>query len=158
MSNVTLVFLVVVAVGFALYFQIQRLTQNIDQNSEDNAHGRDFNSRHSSPNNALLTHDNKRRYKDFCEVVDEKIRYLRNVAKNGCKDGLQEPFLATLSELSHRLVLLEAAELNNEQYEEQLFEILSKLEDAVDESLIDAEAINTQIKDELRVAFDRFNM
>lgn len=145
MDNITLVFCVAIAVGFALYMQIQKLTKNIDANKAND-------SRVTAGGS-----DESQKYKVFCELIDEQIRSLKILADSAAIDGKKDEFLESLSQISKKLTFIQT--MNNsssaQKWESELFSLLLDIENAVNLYLNDAESINTQMKERLKIGFSK---
>ncbi|QCD52457.1 hypothetical protein [Campylobacter sp. RM16192] len=149
MDIFTMTIIVSLAVVAIIYMQIQKITQNIDASGV---------VANNSPENLRQISVDK--YKKFCELINNELRELKNMAlyDDALKsDDLKDKFLESLSEMSKKLTFIETMNANkdSEKWEAELFEILNKLDTLIDENLKDSERINDEIRDRLKSEFDR---
>lgn len=155
MNEITMAFVICLAVGFALYMQITKMTQNIDKNEAL----KDENLEPKRQNLVLISNDKTQKYKEFCDEIDAQIRALRQLANDeNLKDkSLKDEFLAELSQSSRKLTFIQNMNSKKDEttWESELFEILSSIEGSVERSLKDSQNINYKMRESLRESFAR---
>lgn len=159
MSEINMAFFIAIAVAFALYMQIQKITQNIDANEAMNGN-KDKNLRQNTPQIAEISDDLTNAYKAFCDDIDIQIRELKQKAlyDDMLKDeSLKDEFLAELSQASRKLTFIQNMNTKKDasSWESELFEILHGIENSVDKSLKNSDKINYDLREALRESFTR---
>ncbi|AQW86364.1 hypothetical protein CPIN18020_1171 [Campylobacter pinnipediorum subsp. caledonicus] len=157
MNDITIAFLISIAVAFALYMQIQKMTQNIDMDEALNGNLKEDNK---NKNSQLLSEDNTDKYKSFCDEIDEQIRDLRQKVKDNdlfISDDVKDEFMAELSQLSRKLTFIQNmnTKKDTKSWEKELFDILSSLENSVQKSLKNPDEINENIRENLKESFEK---
>ncbi|AQW88017.1 hypothetical protein CPIN18021_1220 [Campylobacter pinnipediorum subsp. caledonicus] len=157
MNDITIAFLISIAVAFALYMQIQKMTQNIDMDEALNGNLKEDNK---NKNSELLSEDNTDKYKSFCDEIDEQIRDLRQKVKDNdlfISDDVKDEFMAELSQLSRKLTFIQNmnTKKDTKSWEKELFDILSSLENSVQKSLKNPDEINENIRENLKESFEK---
>ncbi|MDO5046310.1 hypothetical protein [Campylobacter sp.] len=149
MDIVTMTIVVSLAVGAILYMQIQKITKNIDENGT---------LANNSPENLKQISVDK--YKKFCELINNELRELKNMAlyDDALKSKeLKDNFLENLSEMSKKLAFIETMNANkdSQKWEAELFEILSKLDELIEANFKDGERVSDEIRDRLQNEFSK---
>ncbi|AQW81566.1 hypothetical protein [Campylobacter pinnipediorum] len=157
MNDITIAFLISIAVAFALYMQIQKMTQNIDMNEALNG---DFKEDDEDKNSQLLSEDKTDKYKSFCDEIDKQIRDLRQKVKDNdlfISDDVKDEFMAELSQLSRKLTFIQNMNTKKDakSWEKELFDILSSLENSIQKSLKNPDEINENIRENLKESFSK---
>ncbi|CAD7287663.1 hypothetical protein LMG7974_00543 [Campylobacter majalis] len=161
MNEITIAFLISIAVAFALYSQIQKLTQNIDANeANQNNQGSQTQKAKILLTNAEISDDQIAIYKSFCDEIDYQIRELKQKALYDDmlkSDDLKDEFLAELSQASRKLTFIQ--NMNSKkgisEWEAELFEILNMIEKSVQNALKNADVINDEIRSNLQASFSK---
>ncbi|CAD7287125.1 hypothetical protein [Campylobacter suis] len=146
MDSTTLMLLVVLAVGFALYMQIQKTTQNIDANEALN--GQSYGN--------FIEQDDSEKYKAFCDKIDQKIRELRGLLDDELIDGKKDGFLEKLSQISKKLIFVQTMNNNasKEKWENELFSLLVQIEEAINFGVKDAQNAIENMRNDLKQSFE----
>ncbi|MGG7048152.1 MULTISPECIES: hypothetical protein [unclassified Campylobacter] len=146
MYNSTLMLLVVVAVGFALYMQIQKMTQNIDANEALN--GQNYGN--------FTEQDDSEKYKAFCDKIDQKIRELRVLLDDELIEGKKDGFLEKLSQISKKLIFVQTMNNNSskEKWENELFLLLVQIEESINFGVKDAQNAIENMRNDLKQSFE----
>ncbi|MBR8464070.1 hypothetical protein KDD93_05720 [Campylobacter sp. faydin G-24] len=153
MNEIQLYLFIAIVAGFVLYMNIQKLTRNIDKTQAQNLSS---NTHSLSVDEAIDT----RKYQHFCDAIDIQIREIK---QKGLYDGklkndeLKDSFLESLSNLSKKLTFIQTMNLNTknpQKWENEITELLERLTVIIDENLKDSEAINDEVRDNLKVAFE----
>ncbi|MBR8465975.1 hypothetical protein KDE13_06375 [Campylobacter sp. faydin G-140] len=153
MNEIQLYLFIAIVAGFVLYMNIQKLTRNIDKTQAQNL---------SSNTHSLSVDEviDTRKYQHFCDAIDIQIREIK---QKGLYDGklkndeLKDSFLESLSNLSKKLTFIQTMNLNTknpQKWENEITELLERLTVIIDENLKDSEAINDEVRDNLKVAFE----
>ncbi|MCR4941867.1 MAG: hypothetical protein K5978_03620 [Campylobacter sp.] len=149
MNDITVALFIAILAGAILYMQIQKITKNIDQKVA---------YEQSDENKFALLRQNSQKYINFCDAIDENIRDLRALINDGAakNDECKDKILSELSEISKKLAFLQSMNQNAspQSWENSLFEILSKIDNLVNENLNDADEINEKIRENLREHFE----
>ncbi|MGG7073385.1 hypothetical protein U5B43_03855 [Campylobacter sp. 9BO] len=146
MYNSTLMLLVVVAVGFALYMQIQKITQNIDANEALN--GQNYGN--------FTEQDDIEKYKAFCDKIDQKIREFRALLDDELIEGKKDGFLEKLSQISKKLIFIQTMNNNSskEKWENELFLLLVQIEESINFGVKDAQNAIENMRNDLKQSFE----
>lgn len=161
MNEITIAFLISIAVAFALYSQIQKLTQNIDANeANQNNQGSQTQKAKILLTNAEISDDQIAIYKSFCDEIDYQIRELKQKALYDDmlkSDDLKDEFLAELSQASRKLTFIQNmnSKKSISEWEAELFEILNMIEKSVQNALKNADVINDEIRSNLQASFSK---
>lgn len=129
----------VLIVGVILYKQINKVTQNITNEDEN-------------PNLA---------YSKFCDAIDKQIDILRQKTQENMilESDKKDEILETLSDFSKELVFIESLNSKDStQWQNKLFALLSRLDTFVESNFIDGEQLASDIKENLRVEFNRLGL
>ncbi|QKG29429.1 hypothetical protein [Campylobacter sp. RM16187] len=149
MDTFSMMIVVSLAVAIILYMQIQKITKNIDQNGT---------LANNSPEN--LRQISVQKYKEFCELINNELRELKNMAlyDDMLKDAeLKDGFLQSLSEMSKKLAFIETMNTarNPDKWESELFEVLTRLDELVEANFKDGERVSDEIRDRLGAEFSK---
>lgn len=153
MNEITMMFVICLAVAFVLYMQITKMTQNIDKNEAL----KDQILESKRQNLAVISEEQTQKYKEFCDEIDAQIRTLRQMANDGFlnDESLKDEFLAELSQYSRKLTFIQNMNIKKDAttWESELFEILNGIENSVLHSLKNGEKINYDMRENLRQSF-----
>ncbi|WP_096015938.1 hypothetical protein [Campylobacter lanienae] len=138
-NDLIIMALAVLIVGVILYKQINKVTQNITINDEN-------------PNLA---------YSKFCSAIDDQIDILRQKALENqiVNQDNKDEILENLSDFSKELVFIES--LNSKEsakWQEKLFGLLSRIDEFVEQNFINGKDIASDIKDNLKIEFDKLGL
>ncbi|ABK82053.1 hypothetical protein Q4Y15_000441 [Campylobacter fetus] len=140
-QDIILIAIVVMIIAAILNSQINKLTKKIEKDE-------------LNPNLSY--------YDSFCNAIDEKISWLRELVTDGNinDSASKDTCLEMLSNFSKELVFLQTMNTNTKDkavWEEKLFNFLSKIDDFVISNLKDAENVSQKIKDDLKAEFDKLS-
>ncbi|QQF51585.1 hypothetical protein [Campylobacter fetus] len=140
-QDIILIAIVVMIIAAILNSQINKLTKKIEKDE-------------LNPNLSY--------YDSFCNAIDEKISWLRELVTDGNINASvsKDTCLEMLSNFSKELVFLQTMNTNTKDkavWEEKLFNFLSKIDDFVISNLKDAENVSQKIKDDLKAEFDKLS-
>ncbi|WP_096027217.1 hypothetical protein [Campylobacter lanienae] len=138
-NDLIIMALAVLIVGVILYKQINKVTQNITINDEN-------------PNLA---------YSKFCSAIDDQIDILRQkVLENQIlNQDNKDEILENLSDFSKELVFIESLNSKeSDKWQEKLFELLSRIDEFVEQNFINGKNIASDIKDNLKIEFDKLGL
>ncbi|CAM3439991.1 hypothetical protein CAUP111243_04145 [Campylobacter upsaliensis] len=135
-------YLLIAALSFlALYFAVKKLTLNIDENK-------------------LLEPIKADIYPQFCDIIDEEIRALKEGVESGefelLEDEKKEEFLESLGDLSRELTFIQTMNLskkNDSIWQSELFNFLKELENLILRYLKNAEILSDTLREKLMNAF-----
>lgn len=147
MDIFTMTIIVSLAVVAIIYMQIQKITQNIDASGV---------VANNSPEN--LRQISVQKYKEFCELINNELRELKNMAlyDDMLKDAeLKDSFLQSLSEMSKKLTFIETMNTarDTDRWESELFEVLNRLDELIEANFKDGERVSDEIRDRLSAEF-----
>lgn len=167
MNDITMAFIVAVAVAFALYMQIQKMTKNIDQKEAMGEDVRDHQKQRSQINTkpaleSSVSEEKVKQYKKFCDDIDVQIRELKQKAlyddmlKNS--DDKDE-FLAELSQISRQITFIQNmnSKKGKTEWESELFDVLERIENVVNKHLKNADAITDEVREALKESFAKLS-
>ncbi|WP_297194996.1 hypothetical protein [uncultured Campylobacter sp.] len=137
-------YLLIAALAFlALYFAIQKFTLKVDEK-------------------ALLGPIKVDLYPKFCDIINDKIKEFKDMAKDdkiSLKDTEQKDiFLEKLSDLSRELTFIQTMNLskkNDELWQSELFYFLKELENLLLDYLNDGEKQSDELREFLMNEFQR---
>ncbi|WP_096029527.1 hypothetical protein [Campylobacter lanienae] len=138
-NDLIIMALAVLIVGVILYKQINKVTQNITINDEN-------------PNLA---------YSKFCSAIDDQIDILRQKALENqiLNQDNKDEILENLSDFSKELVFIESLNSKeSDKWQEKLFELLSRIDEFVEQNFINGKNIASDIKDNLKIEFDKLGL
>lgn len=147
MDIFTMTIIVSLAVVAIIYMQIQKITQKIDESGL---------TANNSPEN--LKRISAEKYKKFCDLINNELRELKNMAlyDDMLKDAeSKDKFLESLSEMSKKLTFIETMNTarDSDKWESELFEVLSKLDELVEANFKDGKRVSDEIRDRLGAEF-----
>ena len=138
-NDLIIMALAVLIVGVILYKQINKVTQNITINDEN-------------PNLA---------YSKFCSAIDDQIDILRQKALENqiLNQDNKDEILENLSDFSKELVFIESLNSKeSDKRQEKLFGLLSRIDEFVEQNFINGKDIASDIKDNLKIEFDKLGL
>ena len=138
-NDLIIMALAVLIVGVILYKQINKVTQNITINDEN-------------PNLA---------YSKFCSAIDDQIDILRQKALENqiVNQDNKDEILENLSDFSKELVFIESLNSKeSDKWQEKLFGLLSRIDEFVEQNVIHGKDIASDIKDNLKIEFDKLGL
>ncbi|MCV3431245.1 hypothetical protein L8W59_04705 [Campylobacter lari] len=135
-------YLLISAVAFLiLFFAIKKYTLKLDEQ-------------------ALLEPIKNDIYSEFCDLINEEIRNIKNNLLRGTftlqNENYKDEFLENLSNMSRKLNHIQTMNLSkksNALWEEALFEFLKEFEKLNEQYLNDSEKINDSIRTSLQEKF-----
>lgn len=115
MVNYTLMFFVAVIIAGVIYLQIQKAALKADE--------------------AEILQNDPSRYFKFCDIIDRKLRVLRDFVKNeaSLKTGVNEnEILNEIANFSREITFIQTSHATNQNpkiWESKLFEFLNKIDE-----------------------------
>lgn len=141
-KDILLALFVAAFVAAIIYFQVQKITHKIDQESSDE-----------------MSENFANKYTKFCESINDELENLQNLLKddeNFLNLNEKDSILEALSGLNRDLVFIQTMYRNNQNsqiWENKLFEFLSKMDKFILSSLKNGEEISSKIKSNLQKEF-----
>ncbi|MGP1484551.1 MAG: hypothetical protein ACTTJC_00380 [Campylobacter sp.] len=143
-------FIIIAIVAVMLYMQIQKFTNNIDENAVTDRQN----------DQKALNFDKNQKYKLFCQAIDGELRELKNVILYDSElknENFKDKFLENLSDMSKKLTFIETMNSNKDaqKWENELFTLLDRLNTLIQDNLKNGDKIADELRERLQNTFQK---
>lgn len=143
-------FIIIAIVAVMLYMQIQKFTNNIDENAVTDRQN----------DQKALNFDKNQKYKLFCQAIDGELRELKNVILYDSElknENFKDKFLENLSDMSKKLTFIETMNSNKDaqKWENELFTLLDRLNTLIQNNLKNGDKIADELRERLQNTFQK---